>query len=658
LRETGSTPLHEALTGYLRDKDVLLILDNFEQVVAAAPAIAGLLTACPRLKVVVSSREVLRIYGEHEYAVPPLPMPPQDPLPPLEALTQYAAVALFIARAQQVKHDFAVTHETAPAVAEICWRLDGLPLAIELAAARSKLLAPQALLARLSRRLPTLTGGARDLPARQQTLRGTIDWSYNLLSSDEQALFARFSVFVGGCTLQAAEAVCVAGSTLGLDILDDLASLLDKSLLRQEENPAGGEPRYMMLETLREYAEERLVEGGTERAVRAAHAQHLLALAEEAEPHLTGPHQATWLARLDAEHDNLRAALRWTQAHDERSAVGLRISSALSRYWYVRGHFREGHSWLERFVALRTEARTVAPEVRTVLANALLGAGILAGEQNNYARAAISLEESLALFRALDNERGMADSLCNLGHVAQMRGDYAAATDLLQKSLAQFRALGNNRGIGDSLNLLGLVAQEEGDDTRATVLMEESLALARELGDKQGIGYALNNLGNIASEQGNYARATVLYEEFLVLMRDLGHKRGIGIALNNLGVAAQEKGDDARATVLYQESLAQARELDDKLVIACALEGLARAATAPDTTPAALHRAARLLSVVQTLREAISTPHLSGERAVYEHTVATLRTAMGDTAFNAAWAEGQALTLDQAIALALGTPPA
>jgi predicted ATPase/class 3 adenylate cyclase len=350
VQETGSRPLLERLKEFLQDKAVLLVLDNFEQVIAAVPVVTALHAACPRLKSLVTSREVLRLQGEHEFPVPPLAVPDLRHLPASERLSQYAAAALFIQQASAVKPDFMVTNDNAPAVAEICVRLEGLPLAIELAAARSKLLSPQALLARLGSRLELLRGGARDLPARHQTLRGAIAWSYDLLSPDEQALFRRMAVFVGGCTLEAAEAVCRAAGPPELDVLEGMTSLVDKSLLRQEEE-ANREPRFQMLETIREYGLECLTTSGELESARRAHATDYLALAEEAEPELTGPQQGVWLHRLETEHDNLRAALQWSQARQD-AETGLRLGGALWRFWLVRGYLREGRERLGRLLAL------------------------------------------------------------------------------------------------------------------------------------------------------------------------------------------------------------------------------------------------------------------------------------------------------------------
>jgi predicted ATPase/class 3 adenylate cyclase/DNA-binding XRE family transcriptional regulator len=704
LRENASQPLAEIVPAYLRDKALLLVLDNFEQIVEAAPLVGTLLAGCPHLRIVVTSRTVLQIYGEHEYPVPPLALPPRGSTPPLEQLTQYAAVVLFIQRAQAVQPSFTVTNATAPAVAEICARLDGLPLAIELAAARVRLLPPPALLARLANRLGTLTGGARDVPARQQTLRAAIDWSYRLLSAPEQAFFARLAVFAGGRTLAAIEAVCLTpdepqDALAGCDVLVEVASLVEKSLLRPEEEEEASEPRFVLLETLHEYAREQLTSRGETETFRARHAAYFVALAEDAEPHLWGGvGVGTWLARLDAEHDNLRAVLQWAQEHEERREVGLRLSGALSRFWMWRGHFSEGRRWLEGFcAAVWPGAERASAAVVAAQAKALHGAGVLAWRQGDFAQAALLQEESLALRRELGDKQGIARSLHYLGSVTADGGDYARATALYEESLALSRELGDTGGIARSLGYQGHIAIAQGDYARATALYEESLALLREQEDKPGISASLNSLGNVASSLGDFARASVLYEESLTIDRELGDKPGIAVQLNNLGSIAWRQGDHVRARVLHEESLAinrelgvkafialslsnlgyvaerqgdyaQAallqeeslalfRELGDKRSIAINLEGLARVAAGAETAPEARQRAVRLLGAADALRVAIGAPLPPSDRPDMERAVAALHAGLAEVVFEAAWAEGQAMPLEQAIAYALEGAP-
>ena len=445
--ETAGTSLVESLQSALRNKSLLLLLDNFEQVLPAAPLVADLLAAAPGIKILVTSRASLGLYGEHDLHVPPLQLPDPKHLPSLDRLSQYEAVRLFIERAQAAKEDFAVTNENAPAVAEICVRLDGLPLAIELAAARVRLLPPRALLQRLSSRLKLLTGGGRNLPARQQTLRGAIDWSYSLLNPAEQTLFARLAVFVGGRTVDAVEAICNAAGDLPIDPLDGVGSLLDKSLLRQEEGP-DGEARLVMLETIHEYARERLDVSGEGAALRRQHLAYFLALAEQAEPELRGAAQVAWLHRLETEHENLRAALQWALGTGE-AELAVRLASALAWFWEQRSYLSEGRQWLATALAL---PHAVAPAVR---AKALVGAGLLAFRQGDYAHATSLSEASLARYRELGDQQGMAGALANLGTVATEHRDYARARALLEESLELSRTLEDDEGIARALNHLG-----------------------------------------------------------------------------------------------------------------------------------------------------------------------------------------------------------
>src|SRR5829696_5669449 len=460
--ETGERPLKEGLETYLRDKEVLLLLDNFEQVLDAAPLLGELLSECPKLKGLATSRSVLRVYGEHEYPVPPLELPSPGRLPAIDRLSQYEAVRLFIERAKAARPDFSVTDENAPAVAEICTRLDGLPLAIELAAARIKLLPPRAMLERLGSRLKLVTGGARNLPERQRTLRGTIEWSYTLLEEGERVLFARLAVFSGGRTLEAIEAICDAKGDLPVDTLDGVSSLLDKSLLRQEEGPEG-EPRFVMLETIHEYARERLEASGEAEEVRRLHAEYFLALAEGAEPELTGADQLACLERLEAEHDNMRAALQWSL--EKEPATAFRLAGMLARFWEIRSDFSEGSRWLE--AALRQSARPDTITEATTRAKLLSEAGTF----------------------------------------AYYRADYDHAIVLHGEALELYRELGDDSGVAFSLMCLGAQHNQPGDYERAAPFFEEALALSRRIGDRRNIVITLHNLADVERQRGNYKRA-------------------------------------------------------------------------------------------------------------------------------------------------------
>jgi predicted ATPase/Tfp pilus assembly protein PilF len=678
--EKADQGLRESLQDYLRDRQTLLLLDNFEHVVSGAPEVAALLAACPLLKVLVTSRVVLHLSGEHEVSVPPLALPEATPLPSVEVLSHYAAVALFIQRACAVKPDFRVDTSTAPALAEICRRLDGLPLAIELAAARSKIFPPQALLARLGFPFELLRGGTRDAPTRHQTLRQAIAWSYNLLEVDEQALFRRLAVFVGGCTLEAAAAVChmaqnASGAEPRLEVVDGMASLVDKSLLQQEA--LHGEPRFRMLETIRAYGLECLTASGEAQAAWRASAVYLLGLVEMAEPALSGPQQAAWLDRLETEHNNLRDALRWADASDATD-LGLRLAGALCQFWLMRGHLREGQEHLARFLK-----RVSTSTWTTARAKACTGAGHLAHNLGDYATAHMRFEESLAIWRELGDRQGIATALNNLGWMAWRQGDYTVARALSEEGLAIWRELGDKQGIATALNNLGWTAHHQGDYTTARAFHQESLRLRRVLGHTGGIAFALTNLawamsqqgdhgpatalleearalfkavgmkqlyafsssilGDIAHAQSDDRRAIALVEESLALFRDLGDKWGIAFALSILGTMVHAQGDTGRAIVLVEESLTLRQELGDKYGIIECLEGLAGSAVAHGQ----VEQAARLLGAAAARRQATGAVLSPRAYARSERHLAAVQAGLAEAVFAAAWATGRATTLEQ-----------
>jgi predicted ATPase/transcriptional regulator with XRE-family HTH domain len=641
VREVGDRPLLASLKVHLQDQRALLLVDNFEHLLSDSALVGELLAACPRLKVLVTSRSVLRVYGEQEFVIPPLNLPERRRRLSPEELAEAAALRLFALRAQAVQSNFTIRPENIQAVVEICQRLDGLPLALELAAARIKLFPPQALLSRLSNRLTLLTGGARDVPVRQQTLRNAIDWSYDLLDAGEQLLFRRLGVFVGGCTLKAAEAVCNADGDLPLDLLDSIAALIDHSLLRQEVG-ADGEPRFGMLETIREYALDRLIAGGETLALYQQYAIYYLALAEAAEPELTGPRQLIWLETLEQEHDNVRAALQWALEHGEVE-LAARLGGASWRFWYTHGHLSEGRQWLAKILA---NSNSVATPVR---AKALLGAGLLASIQNDYARSVDLYEESLAFYRGLGDKKGSATTLVGLGWVAMEQGDYARATVLFEESLALFQELKEKHGMANALNNLGSVALEQGDYERAVVLRQEAGALYREIGDQHGIAISLNNLGDMARIQGDHSRAVALLAESLVLFRQVGDQYGTANTLSNLGSAMYNQGDYRQATRYYEECLTLFSALGDGRGIAESLEGMAGAIGAQGQ-PAA---AARLFGAAEGLRATIGVPLTPVNGALYDHMVAFVRTQLDEVACAAAWAAGRAMATEQAIAYAL-----
>ncbi|HEX8919471.1 MAG TPA: tetratricopeptide repeat protein, partial [Chloroflexota bacterium] len=513
LKEVSGEPILAKVIEYLNERRMLLVLDSFEHLLEAAQVVSRLLALCPYVTILITSRAVLHVAAEHEYPVPPLPTPAPGYLPDLDLLGRYDAVQLFLQRAQAVKPDFTMTAESTASIAEICWRLDGLPLAIELAAARIRLFHPQALAGRLKTRLGLLTGGAKDVPCRQQTLRNTFDWSYDLLSPQEQALFAGLSVFVGSFTFEGAAAVC--NSEGMLDLLDGIASLVDKSLLLQK---GGAEPRFGMLETIREYASEKLETQGNTEATRTAHAEWFLALVEEAEPELRGPDQRLWLRRLERDHDNLLAALQWTEENSE-TTIGLRLATALWRFWSTRGQYSEGRRWLE--VLLAFDERLGHPVPPMLRAKALNQAARFADRQGDLERVATLANESLALYRAAEDKVGLAAALSTLGGTMKEQGDYKEAMAILDESLALRRELGDTARIASALNSVGGAARWQGQYDRAESCFNEALQLYTERGDTAGIGHMLFRLGDVALDRCDFLGARRLYQESLVLRGDL-----------------------------------------------------------------------------------------------------------------------------------------
>jgi predicted ATPase/DNA-binding SARP family transcriptional activator len=577
LREQSSRSLQDVVVEYLRERQLMLLLDNFEQLLPAAPHVAELLAAAPRLKVLVTSRAPLRLRGEREFPVRPLALP--DRMAPPETLCQYAAVALFIERAQAVQPEFAVTSTNAPAVAAICQRLDGLPLAIELAAVRIKLFPPEVLLSRLSHRLRLLVGGQGDLPARQQTLRQTFAWSYELLSDAEKQLFRRLSVFVGGCAAEAVTVVCTDGeASFSSDaIIDRLASLVDQSLL-QRENTSEGELRFTMLETIREYAREQLDESGEAGAVRRRHAQFFLSLAKKAdwaagalgqkvERAPGGPGERVWMDRLEREHGNLRATLDWFVETGEAEA-GLQLGTLLQALWAARGYLGEGRERLGGLLALP------GTEGTAIRALALTRTGALAGYQGDFDAARALHQESLEIARKLGDQQITAMALNNLASMIVTQGDYVTASTLYQESLRIARQLGDRRGVAIVLTCLANVACDQGSALAAQPYYEESLSIARELGDQWQQANTLIGLGDNVRSRGDYASARSYLEQSLAIGRDLNNKRIISDVLYHLAIVEQEQGNAVHARALFQECLEIQREMGDQAGIASCLEQL------------------------------------------------------------------------------------
>jgi predicted ATPase len=574
VRETPDQSALDRLKVRLRSGRQLLLLDNFEHVSRAAPLVAELLASCAELKALVTSRSVLRLRGEREYRVPPLALPASGRgAPQPDVLARSAAVQLFVERAQAVRPGFALTGDNARDIAEICRRLDGLPLAIELAAAWSKLMSPRSLLARLESRLAMLVDGAHDLPERQQTLRGAIGWSYDLLEPGGRALFAWLAVFAGGWELETAEAVCetLPGAARTPSVLDGLASLTDKSLVQQVER-AGGETRFSMLETIREYATERLEASGEAETLRLRHAEHYLALAETADLDLCGPQQAEWLQRLDDEADNLRAALRWAR-ESGRTELGLRMAGALEGYWRLRGYLSEGRTWLEELLATRA-ASTGAPVGACVQARALNAAATLAWMQGDLRSAEELAAESLTLFRPAGDTPGVARALATLGKAAHAHGDYKRAQALYEESLALHRGLGEKAGVSGLLGDLGTLARDQGDWERARRQHEESLALRQALRDSSGIAHSLRNLGLVAHLQGRYDLGEARLSEALALFREQGDAQGTAGSLNDLGLLPPVRAENARAEAIFEEALGLYHDLGDEMGVSWSLNNL------------------------------------------------------------------------------------
>jgi predicted ATPase/DNA-binding winged helix-turn-helix (wHTH) protein len=608
----------------------LLVLDNFEQVLDAATVIAETLETCPSLKVLVTSRTCLRIYGEQEF-----------PITPLE---QSSAMELFVQRATAVRPDFAVTSESAPAIEKICSRLDGLPLAIELAAARTKVLSPCDMLDRLQNRLQLLSGGALDLPERQQTLRKTIDWSYDLLNEAERKLFRRLSVFVGGCTLEAAEAVCNTGRDLGTDLLEGFSSLLGKNLVQRVDRTES-EARFGMLETIRDYSLERLTVSGEESSVRRAHAAYCLVVAEEGNPELGPADRSRWLAQCDVEIDNFRAALDGLfEALDVD--WGLRLCMALFRFWDMREHLTEGRARLETI--LRLAGNGHAKE----RARVLHFVGALATAQGDYPAAEGFLKESISLYEELDDEWGIAASLNALAVSARDRGDYSSAESSFERSLACWRMLTDRSATARCLHNLANVIKVRGEYARAQWALREATKLFEELGDRSGAAWSINQQGDIAREQGDLAAARGLYQHALSVFREAGDQWGSARSLTDLGSIDCELGDYLAAHAAYREAMEIFTDLGHRRGMARTLESAACLALARGNAA----RALKLGGAAAHLRRLISAPLPQAEQAKLDRALIPAWESLSGSDGTGAWAEGSGMSLEKAIQYSLEEP--
>jgi non-specific serine/threonine protein kinase len=650
VREIPGETLARRLEHAICNRDLLLVIDNVEHLLSAAPEIAALLHACLRLRVLATSRELLRLSGEQVYLVPPLSLPTaatstDDVHLPPTTLEESEAVRLFADRARGVLPDFRLDRQSAPVVAEICWRLDGLPLAIELAAARLRHLPLVALPERLGTRLPLLTDGPRDAPARQRTLHDAIAWSYTLLDASQQQLFLRLAVFAGGFTIPAAQAVCFPDSRRPVEALDGVSSLVDKSLLVRVDSTSG-EARFSMLETLREYALERLEASGEGAAIRRQHAAWYLALAESAEAGLHGPAQAAWLSRLEREHDNLRTALTWSLSADGELASGVRLASALFRFWWRRGYLTEGRAWLGRVIA--NDAQVSAP-LRARVRNA---AGTLARAQGEYAAAWSWLQQSRAVYEMIGDRRGVAWTAVDGGLVMRVSGAYAQARALLEHGVELCRAVGDRRELAVALTVLGELARDEGDYARATALIEESLDLVQPSADPWLISNRLMHLGVLASRQGDQERAAGLLGQALAMKQALADPGDVAWVRTLQGMVERKRGRPDRARTCCIESLPVFVQLGMPWGVVECLELLA--ALGPwDGGP---DRAGRLFGAAAAVRARIGFGRPPSERAEYDQAIAAARHRLTDGAFDRAWAEGQALSLEQAVRFALDEP--
>lgn len=676
VHEQPGRALTATLVEHLQHKHLMIILDNCEHLLdACAQLTHTLLSACPDLRILATSRQNLGVVGETVWSVPPLSAPDPARLGSREQVTAFEAVRLFIDRATAIRPDLVITAADIPLLAQVCHRLDGIPLAIELAAARVKVLSIEQIAARLQDRFRLLVGGSRTAPHRHQTLRAVMEWSCGLLSEPEQVMFRRLAVFSGGCTLDAAETICAGGAIERDRVLDLVSQLVDKSLVIARTQ--GPEARFHMLETIREYARENLTETGDARATRDRHRDWFQRFAEQADATASAADEG-WLDRLQIEHDNLRAALD----HSIEARAGeaaLRLAGALRRFWLIRGYWAEGRQYLET-------ALTVTDTNGTPRTRALAGAAILAQSQGDYERAEVLSRERLTLQRALGDKRGIADSLNSLGIAMLERGDYRAARELLDESLAYGREVDDPQATASALINLANVAEHEGDYETAGRLCEESLELFRTIGDRRGSAFALNLLGLVASDQGDYAAARTRFEAGLAMRRELGDKRGIAGSLLQLGMVARKHGDHELARSYYDESLEIHRVLGDKRGIATTLMSLGLVAWRQGDSPRAIQflvqsltvrgaqgnptriaecleglatvaepsqRSARLLGASSALREAAGTPLPLAERSDHDRLIDVVRGALDPVAFAAAWDQGRSMSVEQVVAYAL-----
>jgi predicted ATPase len=643
LRQTGGKPLADALLEYVKlsiYSSTLLVLDNFEHVLAAAPLVASLLESSPNLKIVVTSRAVLHVYGEQEYPVPPLLVP--EPARSFDDVVRNAAVRLFVERAQAANRAFQLTAGNADAVAEICRRLDGLPLAIELAAPRSKMFPAEAIVARLGHALDFLTGGARDLPARQQTLRNTLDWSHALLNAEEQRLFRRLAVFAGGWTLEGAEAVCDAARDLGISVVDGVRSLVDKSLVVQA-GAMGGEARFDMLETLRQYAREQLAITGDERLTRRAHAAYCIVLAEEGNPHLTATEREAWLSRCDVEDDNFRAALDWL-VEDGDAELALRLGLALFGFWERREHLVEGLQRLLAILKLGTgQSRTAEWTM------AITYAGALSSSQGDYAMAQRLHKASFEASRQLGDRKGVASALNNVAALHRYAGEHAQARSYFEQSLAVCREIGQQAEIAAALSNLADVVSLEGDEAHARALFDQARIIFCDLGDEVAATWVISHLGDVARHHGHLEEAQRLYQQALDAFSRLGDLWGTARSCADLAYAMSDTGDDRTAHALFSRALTTFLALDHKRGMARVLEGFAYLAQHRQD----FRRALTLAGAATAVRDAFGAAPRPSERTSFERVLAPAWQSLDHAAAAATWGAGRRMSLNEAVRYAI-----
>jgi predicted ATPase/DNA-binding CsgD family transcriptional regulator len=643
--ERPQEPLTDTLAEVLGDRRLLLVLDNCEHLLdASAHLVDALLDSCPRLQIMATSREPLGVEGEIRWLVPPLSVPePRQGTPSSEELEAYESVRLFVERARGRDPSLSLGPQNALAVAEICGRLEGIPLAIELAAARVGTLSIEQIAERLTDSLKLLRSGGKTRLDKQRTLKDALDWSFELLFEEEKAIFRRLSVFAGGWTLEAAEAVGVGGGVEEDDILDLLSGLVQKSLVVAQAIGEGGTVRYRLLEPIRQYAQKKLEEEGEAEEVLRRHAEFFLALAEEAGPGLRGPEDVQWLDRLEEEHDNLRAALSWALERGE-AELGLRLAGALWRFWEAHGHFSEGSRWLEKTLEKNGGASGAAR------AKALEGFGWLVYLTRGIDRAVAAGEEGLELSRHAGLGGAVtADLLRLLGWMAWTKGDYRRAKGLLEESLALSRSANDRFGVADALPMLGSAVGSMDDRKRDKQLHEEAMGLCRELGYSSTLATSLFSMGYGLLMDGVYDRGEALIEEAATLYRERGYKGGLQFAVDNLGWAALLQGDHERARISYRESLTLCKELGDKMVASQSLDGLACICAAEGEA----ERAAILFGAGEALFEAVGGQHEPEEAAMREPYLAMARSRLDEIGWQAAWQQGRGMPMEQAIEYAL-----